>query len=288
MKIYSEAGLEELARRQPDMLIQGLLPSVGVTLLAGEPGLGKSFLALSMAHAVSTGLPWCGRKINGGPIAYVMGEGANFFGRRTEKLRETSGAGFDEKSQFIDATGSDLSRLADQQELAQILQAIKPRLVVIDTLSALYTMTSENDNAEMARAMQVLGSMSSALECSVLVIHHVTKSTGVVRGASALVGNVDAVIMMKSSAKKDGAIPDFYISTQHADGGKMRDAKPVFIDGFAIDKGTLVGVYHGWSPEVREQVSGVQFPQGRVASECGENGTVEYDKLIDFLQEKKP
>lgn len=288
MKIYSEAELEERARSQPDMLIQGLLPSVGVTVLAGEPGLGKSFLALSMAHAVSTGLPWCKRKINPGPIAYVMGEGANFFGRRTEKLRETSGAGFDENSRFIDATGADLSHLADQQELAQILQSIKPRLVVIDTLSALYTMTSENDNAEMAKAMQGLGSMSSALECSVLVIHHVTKSTGVVRGASALVGNVDAVIMMKSSEKKTGAIADFYISTQHADGGKMRDAEPIFIDGFAIDNGTLVGVHHGWSPEVREQVSGVQFPQGRVTSGRVEKSEIEYDKLMDFLQETKP
>lgn len=288
MKIYSEAGLEELARRQPDMLIQGLLPSVGVTLLAGEPGLGKSFLALSMAHAVSTGLPWCKRKISPGPIAYVMGEGANFFGRRTEKLRETSGTGFDEKSRFIDATGADLSRLADQQELAQILRSIKPSLVVIDTLSALYSMTSENDNAEMARAMQMLSTMSSSLGCSVLVIHHVTKTTGVVRGASALVGNVDAVIMMKSATHKKNSKPDFYISTEHEQGGKMRDYKPVFIDGFAIENGTLVGVHHGWSPEVREQVLGAQSEQGRVTSGRAEKSEIECEKLMEFLQETQP
>lgn len=52
------------------MLIEGLLPQYGVTLLVGEEEAGKSAIAVSWAAAISTGLPWFGRQVHGAPVLF--------------------------------------------------------------------------------------------------------------------------------------------------------------------------------------------------------------------------
>ena len=48
----------EHSENQPEMLVETLLPAAGVALLAGEPGIGKSFFALNLAHSI-------------GPVSYT-------------------------------------------------------------------------------------------------------------------------------------------------------------------------------------------------------------------------
>src|SRR5574341_259088 len=47
----------------------------GVCMLWGEAGIGKSFVACSLAASVATGRPWLGRQTVEGPVVYIAGEG---------------------------------------------------------------------------------------------------------------------------------------------------------------------------------------------------------------------
>ena len=54
-----------------DWILGGLVAAGGVTLIAGEPGAGKSLLALSLAGAVATGVPFLGRATIRRPVLYL-------------------------------------------------------------------------------------------------------------------------------------------------------------------------------------------------------------------------
>jgi len=48
----------DVARRPVNWLWPGRVPSGKLTLVAGDPGLGKSLVALDIAARVTRGLPW--------------------------------------------------------------------------------------------------------------------------------------------------------------------------------------------------------------------------------------
>jgi hypothetical protein len=54
-------GLWEVRAPEQPEVVKGLLGAGEVTLLAGKPGSGKSYVALGLALAVATGKPFCGR-----------------------------------------------------------------------------------------------------------------------------------------------------------------------------------------------------------------------------------
>jgi len=78
----------ELEQGEVQMLIDGFLPE-GTTFIGGLPGEGKTFFALSIARALTTGKPFLGtfpvqRKI---PVIYLIPEsGGRAFRRRCEKF----------------------------------------------------------------------------------------------------------------------------------------------------------------------------------------------------------
>ena len=68
-------------------LIKKLLPAIGLALIYGHPGSGKSFLALDFAFHVSLGWPWNGRRVHRGLVVYVGAEGGNGLRNRIVAFR---------------------------------------------------------------------------------------------------------------------------------------------------------------------------------------------------------
>ncbi len=77
------------------MLIDGLVPQGAYGLITGRDGTGKSFLALGMAMHVVTLLPWYGERSvdisNYGRALYLVGEGAQSFGKRVQAWLDEHG-----------------------------------------------------------------------------------------------------------------------------------------------------------------------------------------------------
>src|SRR4051812_42527240 len=73
-------------------LVDGLLPGSGLAVLFGEPGTGKTFLALDWALTVATGANWFGHQVIRKPVVYIAGEGAAGISVRVEAWRASRGS----------------------------------------------------------------------------------------------------------------------------------------------------------------------------------------------------
>lgn len=223
--------MEQIARNRPPELINGFVPSSGVMVLAGAPGTGKSFTALSWAAAIAEGSQWFGRQTRKAPVVYVLGEGYSAFGERITAWKTTNGREIPEDLLFMDGATLGIDLKAPVEQLIGIFNLVKPGLIVFDTLSVLTRLTSENDNAEVAQVMANVNRIAQGTGATAMVIHHVTKTSGSVRGASAFVGNADTVVV---AAKEKNDNSTFLLSTSAQHGGKQRDGEPKIMSGFSI------------------------------------------------------
>ena len=207
-------------------------------VLAGAPGTGKSFTALSWAAAIAEGSPWFGKATRQASVLYVLGEGYAGFGSRVEAWESANGRPMSDNLDFIDGLtyGASLKDPAAVQQLIGLINEVPTGLVVFDTLSVLANLTNENDNAEVAQVMANVHTIARATGATTMVIHHTTKSSGTVRGASAFVGNSDTVVVAAKEKNSDGntATNTFLLSTSAQHGGKQRDGEPRIMSGFSI------------------------------------------------------
>ena len=225
--------MEHIADTQPAELIEGFVPSSGVMVLAGAPGTGKSFTALSWAAAIAEGIPWFGQQTRQAPVVYVLGEGYRRFGKRAKAWASVNGGHRPENVHFVDGLtyGINLKDPDSVQQLINALAYVQPGLVIFDTLSVLARLDSENDNSEVSQVMANVHTIAQATGATTMVIHHTTKSSGTVRGASAFVGNSDTVVV---AAKEKNDNSTFLLSTSAQHGGKQRDGEPRIMSGFSI------------------------------------------------------
>ena len=72
----------------PEWLIKDILVKDSLALLYGPPGVGKSFLALSLAYSVAAGTKWHDRDVDGGAVVYLAVEGGRGLKFRISALRK--------------------------------------------------------------------------------------------------------------------------------------------------------------------------------------------------------
>jgi hypothetical protein len=166
-------------------------------LIFGDPGCGKSFLAIDWACRVATGAPWRGRAVKGGPVIYVAGEGQQGFGRRIRAWSEHHGVGLDGVPLYL----SPAVAMPDPEDLDLLLAAIDtgvaalgkpPVLIVLDTLARNFGGGDENATQDMGRFVMACDALRERYGCTILVVHHTghaDKSRA--RGAIALKAALD-------------------------------------------------------------------------------------------------
>jgi RecA-family ATPase len=182
---------------EPVWAIPGLLP-VGLTILAGKPKLGKSWLALQIALAVATGGRVLGQDVEQGPILYLALEDSP---RRLRDRMARQGwppglrADFMPLGEFAGQIG-DL-RDGGGERLAAQIERLGYRLVAVDTFSRACC-GDQNDAEQMTRALTPLQETAHAENCAVLLSDHHRKGFGT---------NPDAVSDIRGSTAK-GAMAD--------------------------------------------------------------------------------
>jgi hypothetical protein len=68
-------------------LVDGTIPRRGLAAVWGPPKCGKSFWAFDLTMHIALAWPYRGRRVHGGPVAYLAFEGASGFGARAEAFR---------------------------------------------------------------------------------------------------------------------------------------------------------------------------------------------------------
>lgn len=254
-RVYTPKEAIARAKTRPEMLVETLLPATGVALLAGEPGIGKSFFALNLAYSVGLRREFFGLSVNPGEersnFAYVVGEGLDPLALRAELIELTAGTDTADVGKIIDFEGDLLTEPETKDELIEILDEQNPRFIVFDTFSSLFGVTSENDNAEVAKTMSFFSYVAKRYNATVLFVHHISKVGKTVRGASAFIGNVDTVIALRqglSNPEKENEVRargvnpkrTFFASTALDHGGKQRGHRECTHDEFFISPAGLL------------------------------------------------
>lgn len=168
-----ESGLPELDR----VLGGGIVPG-SVILLGGEPGIGKSTLALQLAGRVQAG---------GATVLYVSGE------ESAEQVRL--------RAERIPGVPGDVLVLAETrvESLAEPWREARPNLVVIDSVQTLHTDRAESAPGSVAQVREsaaLLANTAKSASTALVLIGHVTKE-GVLAGPRVLEHLVDVVLTLE-------------------------------------------------------------------------------------------
>lgn len=219
---FQFVAVGDLQYRAPEFLIDNLIEAETLGLLFGDPGCGKSFIAVDIGLSVATGTPFHGRPVRAGPVFLIAGEGHNGLARRfaawsQDRAVPLAGARLFKSTraaQFMDAANASIvagavEALADDHGM--------PALIIIDTLARNFGGGDENSTADMGEFIAAMDDLRARFSgCAVLIVHHSGHADkGRARGAMALKAALDC----EYRAEKEGEAIRL-INT------KMKDAEP--------------------------------------------------------------
>jgi len=158
-----------------EFLYYPYIPYFGVTLLAGNPGMGKSLLVTKLIAAVTAGTPWpltdeCAPK---GKVLMLSAED-NWQRVTLPRLLENKA----DISQIRVMTRFKILSPENLEVMARYIEQERPKLVVIDTLTAY--MGSGRDMNRQNEVGEFLGRLTEIAEdagCAVLAIGHLNKQS---------------------------------------------------------------------------------------------------------------
>ena len=170
-------------------LVKNEIPKLGLTLIYGPTGGGKSFVTLDYAFRIAQTRP----------VIYVAGEGAAGYAPRVlawEK-HHAQGAG---QLFFV---GQAVNLLSDQAvtDFIAAITPLSPALVIVDTLARCLVGGDENAARDMGLAVEAADRIKRAIGekdagGAVILVHHSTKAGNTERGSGALKAACDQVIRL--------------------------------------------------------------------------------------------
>jgi len=200
VRFYS---IDELINRPlPEQLIEGMLPTTGVGIVAGASGEMKSFLALSLGLSIACGTDLDRLTVKPSGVLYLANEGQAGVGQRLAALLKHNE--IDAPKNFCIARSTpDLMRSASLELFFEAIDQLNfvPGIIFIDTLSKATTGGDDNSTKDMAQAISTAQALAERFECLVMLIDHVGKDPKKgVRGAYAKHANADMVGMVSKVA----------------------------------------------------------------------------------------
>lgn len=164
--------LSDIDRRWPTFLYPERVPESALTILAGDPGLGKSTWTAYLAAKVTRG-----ELGPAGTVMFALGEdgmGSVFHGRM-----EAAGADL-QKVHVFQGRDADPFCLPDRvPDLAKDAMQLGARLVVIDPLDNFWTPNIRTKDASSLRtALTPLAAMAEELRVAIIVVAHLNKGRG--------------------------------------------------------------------------------------------------------------
>nr|WP_170306217.1 DNA repair protein RadA [Mycolicibacter kumamotonensis] len=165
-----QTGVSELDR----VLGGGVVPG-SVTLMAGDPGVGKSTLLLEVAHR------WA---LAGRRALYVSGEES---GGQIRLRAERTGCSHDEIY---------LAAESDLQTVLGHIEAVRPSLVVVDSVQTIAAADTDGVAGGVTQVRTVTAALTAAAkgaDVALILVGHVTKD-GAIAGPRSLEHLVDVVL----------------------------------------------------------------------------------------------
>ena len=227
-------------------IVKGIVPGRGFGAVIGQPGCGKSFLALDLAFTVSVlaftegeDSRWFGRRVRPIGVVYIAAEGQTGFVKRIEALLKRYRV--DDLGRFpfvLYPTALDLRNPeGDTGPLCEELKAIGARmqermgvslgLIIVDTLNRVLAGGDENAPEDMGALIRNCPRIQEATNgATVVPVHHMNAAGTRERGHSSLRGALDFMIevergeagntwkVAKQKDEEDGQVFSFTLASQ--------------------------------------------------------------------------
>lgn len=197
----------------PAWIVDGLLYQGQMVIVAGEPGVGKSFLQYTLAMAIAAGLSFLHLPTRHMKVLYFDEENARpdlqqYLRYIWRGLGQPSIA---ELEQYLYIQHFALAAQGPNrfQYMAEVAARVQPGLIICDTVTPVCAIVDENDNAEASRSMRALRRVKEvAGEATAMILlkhslfsHDQTKRQ-TIRGAKDWLGSADAVWFHKLAQGK--------------------------------------------------------------------------------------
>jgi len=234
-----------------------------LTLLAGEPGLGKSTFALQILRSLKVADEK--QKLR---LLYITAEESSFeLARRSRRL----GIGKDDMS---------ILQSNSLEHIEKTLGVHNPNIVVVDSIQTIFTSDSTSSPGSVSQVSMLaarLLAISKSRNISIILVGHVTKS-GQIAGPKTLEHLVDSVLLLESSKNpkyrtlsfskhRFGSVDELLLLKMESSGLQIVvDPSLALLEN--IEKG--VGIVYGVAmdknlvllAEIQALVSNQKFPSG--------------------------
>ncbi len=248
--------------------VPDLIPIKAVTLLSGDGGTGKSYLALQLATAAVCGETWLGMPVKSGPVLVLACEDdgdelqlrlhdiTSALGRRfdeLENMRIVVGVGLD-AAIFEAEEGASKGRLTARfAEIEQHARDLRPVAIMLDTAADIYA-ANESTRRIVRQFIGALTGLGIELNCAIVLLAHPSKagmaSGDNYSGSTAWNGSVRSRLSLEYAAKpkasddEDGSIDRNARILKHAKsnrGARLDDIKLRWEGGVFVRTGAPAG-----------------------------------------------
>ena len=175
----------DIEERKLEWLWPGRIPIGKLTVIAGEPGLGKSLVTIAIASAITNQAKWpdCDEHAPHGSVILLSAEDDNADTVKPRLL--AAGADlqkvFSFDSMIYEPEGSrrGFTLDGDFDKLAQAIKAVPDcRLVVIDPASAFMGSIDSHKNSDVRGVLSVIADIAQEYRVAILYVTHLNKGQG--------------------------------------------------------------------------------------------------------------
>lgn len=176
---FNFTAINDIEEEEIDWLWWPYLAKRQLTILEGDPGLGKSYLAQMAAAKIAAGerIPSIRKgqpKIKGAVVYFDLENDA----RAVTKPRLRMNGYGNLKNYYPVEEPFSIDDDDAMEEIYETLEQIKPRLIVFDTLNTYIGKADTHKASETAQAMGIFKKLAMDFDCAVLVLRHLVKSSG--------------------------------------------------------------------------------------------------------------
>lgn len=177
LTLKSIASLLTEPEPQLEWLIENMWVNKSRGLIAGNPGVGKTWIALDMLISVASGGLCMGKfPVKKGAVMLVEEEASEMnLARRCHAMARARGLADVDLTNFFHLTRQFVKIPADMRELFWMIAENDIKLVVFDSLRRFHS-GDENSSTEMQAVLDAFAKINALSGCSVVLIHHLAKA----------------------------------------------------------------------------------------------------------------
>ncbi len=205
--LFAKATLMVLTLREllelppPEWEVDRLIPRGGITVLFGDGGTKKSFVALDWALRAALSLPWAERPMRPRRTLYVAAEGVSGMPDRVRAWAYGNQVPLDKVLAAPVWVYPQAVNLTDERATEVLIEMIRGKevdRVVIDTLRRAMPGRDENSASDIGAVVTACDRIRVEASADLLVIHHSPASSGLrPRGSTSVRDDADVVLGME-------------------------------------------------------------------------------------------